>query len=154
MLKLKLPGDAAPASRPEGGRVRVAPPIPLRGEPGIDRKLQELAPLSTGLALTPCPDPAAFAREGRRRMPSMARFFDWTAGELALRRLKGSAAAFGLPPILLHGAPGMGKTYLARLIAELAGTPATLVNLGGNSDPRFWTGGPPIYAGAAAARPG
>lgn len=45
-----------------------------------------------------------------------------------------------LPPILLVGPPGMGKTRLARRIAELASVPLEKVSFGGSADNRDFAG--------------
>lgn len=47
---------------------------------------------------------------------------------------------FSLPPILLVGPPGIGKTRIARRIAELAGVPFERINLGGSTDNRDFAG--------------
>lgn len=45
-----------------------------------------------------------------------------------------------LPPLLLVGPPGIGKTRFARRLAELTGVPLRIVNAGGSSDNRDFSG--------------
>jgi len=45
-----------------------------------------------------------------------------------------------LPPLLLVGPPGIGKTRLARRLAELTGVPIRIINAGGSSDNRDFSG--------------
>ncbi len=45
-----------------------------------------------------------------------------------------------LPPLLLVGSPGIGKTRFARRLAELTGVPIRIVNTGGSTDNRDFSG--------------
>ena len=45
-----------------------------------------------------------------------------------------------LPPLLLLGPPGVGKTRFVRRLSELSGVPYRLVNAGGSSDNRDFAG--------------
>lgn len=45
-----------------------------------------------------------------------------------------------LPPLLLVGPPGIGKTRFARRLAELAAVPFRIINAGGSSDNRNFSG--------------
>lgn len=68
---------------------------------------------------------------------------------LHLRAAHGQTA-FRLPPLLLLGPPGVGKTRFARRLAELAGVPSLLHGVGGNSDNRTLAG---TAAGWSSATP-
>jgi DNA polymerase III delta prime subunit len=45
-----------------------------------------------------------------------------------------------LPPLLLVGPPGIGKSRFARRLGELTGVPLRLINAGGSTDNRDFTG--------------
>jgi ATP-dependent Lon protease len=53
----------------------------------------------------------------RTRFPHFTAVLDWIEGHLALAQAAGSAA-LELPPFLLGGDPGVGKTYFAKHLAE------------------------------------
>ncbi len=55
-----------------------------------------------------------------------------------------------LPPLLLVGPPGIGKTRFARRLSELANVPFRVVNAGGSSDNRDFAG---TARGWSSARP-
>lgn len=149
--KTRLKTGAMAAFLRHGSRLRLCSPVVLRGD-ASDDKLLALAPLWEGVKLLPAPDPASFEARLQARRPGMAPFIRWAANELFLRRVTGRVGCH-LPPILLWGTPGSGKTTLARMIAEAAGLPCTLYNLGGLSDARTWLGTSPGYATAAASAP-
>lgn len=55
-----------------------------------------------------------------------------------------------MPPILLVGKPGTGKTRFCNRLAELLGTPSSVINMAGMSDVKFLKGS---TRGWASARP-
>ena len=59
----------------------------------------------------------------------------------------------GFGPLLLDGPPGVGKTYLARRVAELAGVPLVTVDLGAGSEGFRVAGVTRGWASAAPGRP-
>jgi ATP-dependent Lon protease len=66
------------------------------------------------LAMAPPPEVVAPLRT---RFPHFTAVLDWIEGHLALAQAAGSAA-LELPPFLLGGDPGVGKTFFAKHLAE------------------------------------
>jgi ATP-dependent Lon protease len=50
-----------------------------------------------------------------------------------LRHVSSGGHGFALPPIILAGPPGIGKSHYARRLAELAGLPTRMIDVGGGS---------------------
>lgn len=73
--------------------------------------------------------------------------------ETALTLSLGSGKPWlALPPILLLGPPGVGKTRFARRLSELAGVPLRLINAGGSADNRDFAGTARGWSSAHPAR--
>lgn len=83
------------------------------------------------LPLRPAPDPQAFVEAGAARFPWAREILEAIAQDLV-----GARFAW-LRPTLLLGAPGSGKTALARWIAAYLGLDFTLYGVGGSSDASF-----------------
>lgn len=66
------------------------------------------------LAMAPPPDAVVPLRT---RFPHFRSVLDWIEGHLALAQAAGGAA-LELPPLLLDGDPGLGKTFFAKKLAE------------------------------------
>lgn len=82
--------------------------------------------------------------------------FPWAAeairvitGAFIARRRFGSIR-LGMPPILLAGEPGTGKTRFAQRLSELLGTPNTVINMAGMRDVNLLKG---VSRGWASNRP-
>ncbi|WP_181378310.1 AAA family ATPase [Teichococcus aestuarii] len=144
-LPVDLPSPAIP-------RRSLCAEIPLTGDPQMDQRLRALQPLYQGVRLLPAPDPAALAARMEAEMPQAAPVIRWMHDTLALRRYAGQAS-FHLPPLLLHGPPGCGKSHLARRLLELAGIPHHLLSVAGSSDVRLLLGTARGWASAQASLP-
>lgn len=83
------------------------------------------------LPLRPAPDPQAFVEAGAARFPWAREILEVIAQDLV-----GARFAW-LRPTLLLGAPGSGKTALARWIAAYLGLDFTLYGVGGAADASF-----------------
>lgn len=83
------------------------------------------------LPLRPAPDPHAFVEAGVARFPWAREILEAIAQDLV-----GARFAW-LRPTLLLGAPGSGKTALARWIASYLGLDFTLYGVGGSADASF-----------------
>lgn len=64
--------------------------------------------------------------------PWMNSVTTWVMNELLGHFAEGTCG-LALPPVILAGPPGIGKSYYARRLAELAGTPSRLIDVGGGS---------------------
>lgn len=56
----------------------------------------------------------------------------WIMQQL-LRHVAGGGRGFALPPVILAGAPGIGKSHYARKLAQLADTPVRMIDVGGGT---------------------
>jgi hypothetical protein len=50
-----------------------------------------------------------------------------------LRHMAVGGRGFALPPVILGGPPGIGKSHYARTMAQLAGVPVRMIDVGGGS---------------------
>ena len=95
----------------------------------------------------------------RREMPNFSNVIDWMETLLILQRA--GNGAFRLPPLLLSGPPGVGKTFFAARLAELMQTSYEILHMesttavwvisGGNLG--WSSGGPGIVFDALVHRP-
>lgn len=56
----------------------------------------------------------------------------WIMQQL-LRHVAEGGHGFAVPPVILVGPPGIGKSHYARKLAQLAGTPVRMIDVGGGS---------------------
>ncbi|SFC10919.1 ATPase family associated with various cellular activities (AAA) [Bosea sp. CRIB-10] len=83
----------------------------------------------------------------RDECPAFIAVIDLIDRALALSHLSGTGIAF--PPILLCGAPGIGKTHFSRRLADALGTEQHQFSCGTNSDAQALIAGhPPSWKGA------
>ncbi|MBV1797670.1 AAA family ATPase [Siccirubricoccus sp. G192] len=158
----------APAAAPAAATAASAPPpatvpgVTVLGpfEPPNDRAEWQLyQPLTAPLPLRRVP------RDAGRRLSALAEAAPAFAAPLAeIRRTLALAAHAGRPsprlrPILLVGAPGVGKTWFARRLAEALDLPFASLNLGGATDNRClqgtargWSAATPAWPVAEMAR--
>lgn len=80
-------------------------------------QLEQARELGAMRHLATAPDPSIL-EELRRDFPNFASVLDFIERRLLLCRL-GSAKLFKLPPILLSGPPGVGKTWFTKKLAQL-----------------------------------
>ncbi len=147
------PLPAAPAAAPaplDGSGVTVLQPF----EPPNDRaEWQSYLPLSAPMALRRVP------RDAGRRLGALAEAAPAFAAPIAeIRRTMALAAHAGRPsprlrPILLVGAPGIGKTWFARRLAQALDLPFAGLNLGGATDNRCLQGTARGWSAATPAWP-
>ncbi|HYI82168.1 MAG TPA: AAA family ATPase [Acetobacteraceae bacterium] len=123
-------------------------------EPPNDRaEWQIYQPLSTPMPLRAVP------RDAGRRLGALAEAAPGFARPIAeIRRTLALAAHAGRPsprlrPILLVGAPGIGKTWFARRLAQALDLPFAGLNLGGATDNRCLQGTARGWSAATPAWP-
>lgn len=80
-------------------------------------QLEQARKLGAMRHLATAPDPSIM-KELRRDFPNFSSVLDFIERRLLLCRL-GSAKLFKLPPILLSGPPGVGKTWFTKKLARL-----------------------------------
>jgi len=137
-----LPNPSAPeSSRVQSGDglcvLRETP------EPGHDKEskvlIERYSLLTAAVPLAPMPDPAHLAARLAEEFPWAHEAIQTVHAELQLvRRLSGDA--FRLPPILLIGLPGVGKSTFCRRLGELSGVPHWTIFGGGSTDNRGLAG--------------
>lgn len=126
---------------------------PSGGSRDEESELQTMAPLLGPLPLAAMPAPS----ELRCRHQALLDEFPWAESVLAtifdelVVRARLGCAVVSMKPTLLVGAPGAGKSRLARRIADVMGLERIDIALGGNSDPKALSG---TTRGWFSARPG
>jgi hypothetical protein len=115
-------GDTGAAGPAPGARPVLLAPPPPSGEPGESAEISRYLRLRLPLAAVPPPEPAAVAARLGGAFPWMEAAVTAVARELALAGL-GREGVCRIPPLLLVGLPGSGKTHFARALAEACGLP-------------------------------
>ncbi len=73
-----------------------------------------------------------FAADLHAESPWMRDVSAWVMNQL-LAHIEKGGCGLALPPVILAGPPGIGKSHFARRLAERAGTPSRLIDVGGGS---------------------
>lgn len=155
-LRDHAPPGLLPAPSP---RPALLGPVPPSSDPVEAETLAHLRSLADPLPLLPAPDPIVLQARLCAEFPWMEEAIRAVVRGIALRS-HGDGAAL-IPPTLLIGPPGVGKTRFARVLAELCGLPwrrlvvadaAAVTALTGNG--RGWRGGRPCLAAATIAETG
>ena len=105
-----------------------------------------------GLPLLGSCDVGAIADELDRRFPWMKAANEFVRTALTLRS-KGRHAWFWMPPLLLDGPPGVGKTTWAKALAKLAGTRSYVTSCAGHCNAFFFAGSNTSYRGGTPGWP-
>lgn len=125
------------------------PPAPERGN---DALLEIYKGLQRPIALTRLPNLDqlyALRKTLEAEFPWATEAIMVVIGALFARRRHGSVR-LGMPPVLLAGEPGTGKTRFAQRLSELLGTPNTVINMAGMRDVNLLKG---VARGWASNRP-
>ena len=134
--------EPAPEPEPEIGRdkLRVLLQEPDRsGDRDTKALIERYGVLRLPVPLSSMPDPDGLAAALLAEFPWAPEVVDAISAELHLvRRLSGDA--FRLPPILLLGQPGIGKSTFAKRLCAWADVPSATVFAGGATDNRTLAG--------------
>jgi hypothetical protein len=153
--------ETRPAPAPQPASASAPLPLDAPGvsvlqpfEPPNDRtEWQVYQPLAAPMPLRPVP------RDAGKRLAALAEAAPAFAAPIAeIRRTLALAAHAGRPsprlrPILLVGAPGIGKTWFARRLAQALDLPFAGLNLGGATDNRCLQGTARGWSAATPAWP-
>lgn len=95
--------------------------------------------LATPMPMAAAPAAAALRQQLDAEFPWLTDITERIVGQIVLRQSAGEAA-FWLPPMLLVGPPGSGKTHYVLRLLELAGIPARTLPCAGAADNRALQG--------------
>ncbi len=104
------------------------------------------------MPLLPGPDPSGFVAALTAAAPHLGDLARAIGDLLALSWRLGDGR-LKLPPLLLVGPPGCGKSWAAQWIAGELGAPSMTLNAGGSTDSRFLLGTPKGWASAQPSAP-
>ncbi|MGC9418658.1 MAG: AAA family ATPase [Rhodovulum sp.] len=116
---------------------------------------ERLAPLRDGVTLVEIGSEARadeLAATLQAEMPWMAPATE-AAWHAMRRSVRQGAAGFRMPPLLLVGPPGIGKSHWARRLAQVVGLPATTIDATGEPASFALTGMQRGWSSAAPGRP-
>jgi hypothetical protein len=142
------PQDTVPIAEPATLRILEAVPPPAASS-ADNRFLARYHSLASPLPLRLMPDPDRLRAALDREFPWMDPLNDHIAGHLMLARRLGRSW-FHLPPLLITGPAGAGKSRWARRLTQLAGTSSAMISAAGSADnkqlasaSRTWSTGRP-----------
>ncbi|MEG3619770.1 AAA family ATPase [Magnetovibrio sp. PR-2] len=124
------------------GHVILAPNMPSADAMSGERRriLKDFAVMREPLKLL---EPQVSVDELRNRLlaefPWMEQPIDLICKDLVLRQSYGQRE-YSLPPLLIHGAPGTGKTRFVQRLAKVLGIPSDMLSLSGAADDRMLRG--------------
>ncbi|WP_374765217.1 AAA family ATPase [Yunchengibacter salinarum] len=152
--RLRVPNRA---QEMDGPTLTVAPALGVaRSTPGrgqeIRRRRAGFERLGQPMPLTPMPDPQAVLETLGAAFPYAVEAIRAIHEALALGAAFG-ASTLRMPPLLLVGPPGTGKTHFARKLADFTGAKSLYRSIGGNSDNRMMEGTAAGYSGANPCLP-
>lgn len=120
--------------------MRVLSAVPAPSSNRDDKALVErYAALAQPIPLVPIPDADVVAAELLARYPWLSSVINEIQQELLLSRMCG-ASSLRLPPMLLIGGPGIGKSRFVRHLAQALAVPLGQVSAAGSADNRALQG--------------
>lgn len=132
--------DVSDRARPAPSEPRIKQSMVVCSKPIEGKELAErYGMLNQSVALRGLPDIVTLKAALNREFPWMVDITERVIAQLCLARYL-ARDVFRLPPILLVGPPGSGKTRYAQRLAELANVPSTLISIGGSADNRALQG--------------
>jgi hypothetical protein len=137
-------------SLPTSASLQILEAVPPSATSSADNKtLARYHSLASPLPLRSMPDPDQLYAALDREFPWMSSLNHYVADHLMLARRLGRSW-FHVPPLLITGPAGAGKSRWARRLAQLSGTSSTMISAAGSSDnkqvasaSRTWSTGRP-----------
>ncbi len=142
----------------EDSGVGTGPPViqvlksfkPPEGQKGGD--LTRFRALLDPVGFRKVSDPQAVLETLRRRAPHMPEFIRQVASILRASQRLGDGR-IRLPPLLLVGPAGAGKSWVARVLCEALDLPSMTISAGGATDARFFAGTARGWSSATPSAP-
>ncbi|PCI39747.1 MAG: hypothetical protein COB46_08120 [Rhodospirillaceae bacterium] len=149
VVGIQNPGDEKASFTPNAvpdGKIVVASDLPndlrIDGKLSTERRntIRRFGALGTGIDITdPILTPDELQNLLMLEFPWMEKTITVIHRDMTVRRSFGQSA-FLMPPLLLVGPPGTGKTRFTMRLAELVGVPYSALSLAGASDDRMLQG--------------
>jgi hypothetical protein len=139
-LRESLIDETDQRKRQKHGLVRVLESFDSHaGNRDVAAQLKKFEALLDPLPLFRAPDPNTFSANFLSAHPKMGALSGLMKTQALLAYRLGDGR-FKLPPILLVGPPGAGKSYAAEALLKTAGIPYQTISAAGASDARFLAG--------------
>jgi hypothetical protein len=120
--------------------------------PSMGPEYEQISALASPIPLARAPNPDLLRDRLRAEFPWAKHAIDEVFQAVAQNHRNGDAI-FGMPPILLVGHPGCGKTRFCRRVGELAGIPNETISFAGMADARQLLGTSKGWGSATASFP-